>query len=324
MEPQSPTPQSQPPADPSDPLSPPPGGWGTLTGVTPGQPVAPPPGFGQPQQPPDAAWNQQPGAPQPQQNPPPGWGQQSGAPQPQQGPPPGWGQQAQSGQPQQAPPPGWGQQPQQGPPPGWGQQPGGPQPQQGPPPGWGQQPQQGQPQQGPAGWVQQQQQPLQGWAPPQQGWVQPGMVATQGPVTPLAKIGALVLILFGLFWAAIWGIVAVGGAAATSGGLVQIPGAGSIDLSAVANAILIFGLVMAIIAVLEIVIGVFSWRGGGAARLFGVIYALLFGGVSLLIGVSARGETVPGSSSGAIFFLIFAVGYLYTAAVFVFAFRKSR
>ncbi|TMD31093.1 MAG: hypothetical protein E6I94_03450, partial [Chloroflexi bacterium] len=51
-------------------------------------------------------------------------------------------------------------------------------------------------------------------AAPASQWVQPPTVAAaRGSVTGLAKIGAVILILFGLLWTLFWGAVVVLGAA---------------------------------------------------------------------------------------------------------------
>ena len=210
------------------------------------------------------------------------------------GQPPGWGQ-------PQSPPAGW--QPQQPPQPqqGWVQQqpaPPGYQPQQVPPPGWGQ--------------------PQQGWAPPGGMWVQ-----MKQPVTGLAKIGALYLALLGLLIALLGAVFIIGGVVGgaalqdsiTSNGLDSTLG------NAVAGIAIVIGGFVLIIGVLHLLSGIFAWRGAGVARVLGVIFGLIFGGLGL---VGALGSTANASTASAgVLTWAIVIGYLYTAVVFIFVWKQK-
>ena len=172
--------------------------------------------------------------------------------------------------------------------------------------------------------------PPQEYAPPAQpapgGWAQPGptatgwvvpVVAARGPVTGLAKIAGLILLVFGLLWTGIGALFVLGGAAAKVGGSnAGIPGLGN----AVGDFIAGFGIVILVIAVIEILggIGVMLSREWG--RIIGICYALIFGFGSVFIvagGASANNVRADTTGGGValVIGLVFLLGYAYALIV---------
>jgi hypothetical protein len=125
----------------------------------------------------------------------------------------------------------------------------------------------------------------------------------------------ILLILGGL-------VVLVGGAALRD--IRDTAGLGD----AIGGAMAVLGIIIAVIGVLQLLSGLFAWRGSSGGRAGGIIFGLLFGVFGLLGLISAlrvNDLTDSGSTGGSLVFsLILAVGYLYTAAVFLFAFRQKR
>lgn len=169
----------------------------------------------------------------------------------------------------------------------------------------------------PSGWVQPAAPPP---MPPASEWVMPAAAAQQGGVSALSKVGALVLIVFGVLWA-IFGALFV-----VAGNFIK----DTINLSqdygelgdAVAGVLLVFGIAILVIAIVEVLVGVFAWRGSGLARVLGVLYGLLFGLGSLFLVTGARQADAASGGSPAIVFVAFAVGYLYVVAAFIFRWRR--
>jgi hypothetical protein len=152
------------------------------------------------------------------------------------------------------------------------------------------------------------------------------MYGMQGPVTPWAKIGAVFLDVMGILLI-LFGLLAIVGGTAirdltNSGG--DTSGLGDV----LGGAVAVFGIIIAVIGVLQLLSGLFAWRGSGGGRVGGIIFGLLFGVFGLLGLISSMRVSSEFSGSGGgsslVFSLILAVGYLYTAAVFLFAFREKR
>jgi hypothetical protein len=153
-------------------------------------------------------------------------------------------------------------------------------------------------------------------AAPVTQWVQPTAVATRGPVTGLSKVGAVILIANGILWTLLWGAFVVLGAA-VMGSLDTIGGSAFKDTAGGAMAAV--GIFFLVIAVLELIVGVGSWMGKEWGRIGGIVYSLVFGGVLLLFGLLALATpTTDGANAtvGALIFLLFAAGYIYTLIVF--------
>jgi hypothetical protein len=170
----------------------------------------------------------------------------------------------------------------------------------------------------PAGWGAPQ---PQGWAQPQQGWVQPGY-AVRGPTTNLARLGAVFLDVMGILFILFGLLVLLGGAALRDIG--DSAGFGQ----AVGGAVAVLGIVLAVIGALQLLSGLFAWRGSGGGRAGGIIFGLLFGLFGLLGLISSlRVNSITGGADtggGLVVSLVLTIGYLYTAAVFLFAFREQR
>jgi hypothetical protein len=170
----------------------------------------------------------------------------------------------------------------------------------------------------PTGWVQA---PAATPPPPGQ-WVMPPAVATRGGVTGLAKLGALVLIVFGVLWALLGVLIILSGSVVTS-----LPGfgdqIGNITLSSLTSIIVGVGIVILFIALVEVLAGIFAWRGSGLARFIGMVYGFVFGLGTLLSVTQAGASDVQGAQGGSLFLLVFAVGYLYVLIVFLLRWRHS-
>ena len=233
--------------------------------------------------------------------------------------------------PPQAPAPGpaWGQPPAPAvaPGPAWGQPPQAPA--SAPGPAWGQPPAQAAP---PAGWAQPQAPvaaPGGGWAQPQPtaGWVQP--VAAKGPVTILARIAGLFLVLLGLLWGAIGAVLIVGGTAFHTftdqfGALNDansVTQAGNVVGGVIAG----FGIVILILAIVEVLGGIGALFGKGWGRVIGILYSLVFGAFLLLaVSGATRANDIStdnGAGGGVIFLLVMFLLYLYSLVVLLLRWR---
>jgi hypothetical protein len=148
----------------------------------------------------------------------------------------------------------------------------------------------------------------------------PPAAARQGPVSGLAKLGAVVLIIFGLLWAVIGALLVVASRAISD--LVGAQGFGEFGDFA-AGLFGAIGIGILVIALIEILAGLFAWRGSGLARFAGIVYGLVFGAGSLLVATSSRGTDAAAAQGGALFIGVFAIGYLYTLVVFIFRWRRA-
>jgi hypothetical protein len=171
----------------------------------------------------------------------------------------------------------------------------------------------------PAGW---------GQPAPTQGWVQPA-VNQQGPVTILARIAGLVLVLLGLFWGLIGVVLIIGGSAfrsfldnfgPLSTNASNVDAAGNI----VGGIFVGIGIVMLILAIVEVLGGFGAMLGKTWGRIIGVLYSLVFG-VFLLIGLtgSSRAADVSNTDTrgGVIFLLVMFLLYLYALVVLIIRWR---
>jgi hypothetical protein len=152
-------------------------------------------------------------------------------------------------------------------------------------------------------------------AAPGSQWVQPATAVTRGPVTGLAKLGALVLILMGALWAFLGAVVVLGGAALKS---IGDQAGGTVVGDAFGGAVAGLGIVVLAIALVEVIVGIAAWMGKEWARIIGIIYALIFGGGCLVIGLSAlgTGNSEVNEAGSALIILAFAAAYIYTLIVF--------
>jgi hypothetical protein len=174
-----------------------------------------------------------------------------------------------------------------------------------------------------------------GWAQPQptSGWVQPAAGA-KGPVTFLARIAGLGLVIVGLVWVAFGLIAVVGGAWIQS--LINQIAPGNTDTgalaaggSAIATGLAAIGIVWIVLAVIEVLAGLGAMLGKGFGRVIGIVYSLLFGLV-LLPGISAVARAplntdVSGSDVDVrpffLFFVVMFVIYVYSLIVLLFRWR---
>lgn len=173
----------------------------------------------------------------------------------------------------------------------------------------------GQPAPAQGGWGQPPAQPPAGWAQPQP---QPSY---RPSTTGLAKLGSLILILWGLLFTLLGGVTVAGGAlfrdALRSMAGQDLEGGQFAD--ALGAGLAIIGVIVLVIALAEVLVGIFSWRGSGFARVLGIIYGLLFG-LTLLAG--SLGAPTDGSNGGGVVGLVLAGSYLYTAFIFIVAYRS--
>jgi len=155
------------------------------------------------------------------------------------------------------------------------------------------------------------------------GWVAPVPAASQGGVSGLAKLGALFLFLIGLFWGLIGLLALVAGELFRQ--LFENARMEGLEEGQLANfvggAIIAIGVVILVVAVLEVLVGLFAWRGSGFARLLGVLYGLFFGVLSLLMATGAS-RSDSDAAGGGVVLLAFGLAYLYTAVVFIFRWRS--
>jgi hypothetical protein len=169
----------------------------------------------------------------------------------------------------------------------------------------------------PTGWVQ----PPPAPAPAPGQWVMPPAAVTRGGVTGPAKLGALVLIVFGVLWALLGVVIILSGSVITS-----LPGfgdqIGNLQLSSLTGIIVGVGIVILFIALVEVLAGIFAWRGSGLARFIGMVYGLVFGLGTLLSVAQASQASSADTRGGGLFLLVFAIGYLYVLAVFIFRWRR--
>lgn len=138
--------------------------------------------------------------------------------------------------------------------------------------------------------------------------------AQRGPVTGLAKLAGLILLVFGLLWTAIGALIVVGGAATKVGS----SGTYFADYGgAFGDFIAGFGIVILIIAIVELIAGIGVLMSKEWGRIIGIAYALIFGFGSVFIvlgGVGASGNNTT-SSGGAVTLVIglaFLLGYLFS------------
>ena len=157
------------------------------------------------------------------------------------------------------------------------------------------------------------------------------MVPAKAPVTTLAKIGAVFLAVIGVI-VSLFGLLFV--VVGLAGGdlfktldptYYEGSGLSAEEMARLAGTIITFiGGVVLVIGVLQLLAGIGSWRGAGIARVTGIIFAVLFGLFSLA-GAAGGGSRAAASSSGGpgIISWIVAIGYIYTAAVLIFAWKEK-
>ncbi len=147
----------------------------------------------------------------------------------------------------------------------------------------------------------------------------PGMmwVPAKKPVTGLAKVGALFLVVVGVF-------ITLGGLLFILGGAILTSVGGS-EFGAIAGGAVAFvGAIILTIGILQVLAGIGSWRGAGVGRVLAIIVAILFGLLSLASVVAGAADTSTGAARGSsILNWALAIGYLYSAAVLIFAWKEK-
>jgi hypothetical protein len=173
-----------------------------------------------------------------------------------------------------------------------------------------------------------------GWVQPQAGgWVQP--TEARGSVTILARVAGVILVIMGVFWAAVGAILIVGGNAFKSitdqFGALSTADANTVDQAGniVGGVLVGFGVVILIVAIVEIFGGIGTLFGRTFGRAIGIFYSLIFGAF-LLVGLTGatRASDVTNDSSaggGVIIVLVMFLLYLYTLIVLLLRWRgKAR
>jgi hypothetical protein len=143
-------------------------------------------------------------------------------------------------------------------------------------------------------------------------------------VTGLARVAGLVISLIACVWIFFGAIIIVGGT--LTKGMFDSIGSGTDVSNAVGGAIAVFGIIILVLALIELAGGLGTLFGKDWGRVISIIYALLFGVATLLIALSAfastRNEAISGTATGgALFFLVHAIAYLFAAIVLVMRWR---
>lgn len=169
-----------------------------------------------------------------------------------------------------------------------------------------------------------------GWVQPQAGgWVQP--VEARGSVTILARLAGLILVVLGIFWAAVGAILIVGGNAFKSitdqFGALSTTDTTTVDQAGniISGVLVGFGVVILVVAIVEIFGGLGALFGRGFGRAIGIFYSLIFGAF-LLVGLTgatrASGVTSDSSTGGGVaIVLVMFLLYLYTLIVLLLRWR---
>ena len=162
------------------------------------------------------------------------------------------------------------------------------------------------------------------------------MVAAKGPVTFLARIAGLGLLLVGLAWLGLGLVAMLGGAIIQS--LVDRYAPGQTDAQTIAAGgkaitagLAAIGVTWIVLAIIEMLGGLGILLGKGFGRVIGIIYSLVFGlvllpGISALARASASGDLSTGDADVRPFVLVFVamfVIYVYSLIVLLFRWRGS-
>jgi hypothetical protein len=155
-------------------------------------------------------------------------------------------------------------------------------------------------------------------------------VNQQGSVTILARLAGLFLVLLGLFWGVIGVVLIIGGSAFRSfldnfgplnSNTTTVDTAGNI----VGGVFVGIGIVMLVLAIVEVLGGFGTILGKTWGRIIGVLYSLVFGAFLLIGLTSATRATDIGDTSGAgggvIFLLVMFLLYLYALVVLIIRWR---
>jgi ABC-type arginine/histidine transport system permease subunit len=124
----------------------------------------------------------------------------------------------------------------------------------------------------------------------------------------------------GALWTLLGAVVVLGGAALKS---IGDQAGGTVVGDAFGGAVAGLGIVVLAIALVELIVGIAAWMGKEWARIVGIIYALIFGGGCLIVGLPAlsAGNSDTNAVGGALIILAFAAAYIYTLVVFAVRWR---
>ena len=153
----------------------------------------------------------------------------------------------------------------------------------------------------------------------------------KGSVTILARLAGVFLVILGIFWGAVGALFIVGGTALrgvtdqfgalSNADATQVDAAGNVVAGVIAG----FGIVILVLAVIEVFGGLGVIFGKTFGRAIGIFYSLVFGAI-LLAGVSgsARASDVTGSDAAtgsAVVLLVMFLLYLYSLVVLLIRWR---
>jgi hypothetical protein len=136
--------------------------------------------------------------------------------------------------------------------------------------------------------------------------------AQRGPVTGLAKLAGIIVLVFGLLWTAIGVLITfLGGAAKVGSSGTALPE----FVNSVGDVVAGFGIVILVIAIVEVLGGIGVLMSKDWGRIIGIVYSLLFGFGSVFIvigGINASNVTDSGGLVTLVIGLVFLIGYLYS------------
>jgi hypothetical protein len=148
--------------------------------------------------------------------------------------------------------------------------------------------------------------------------------ATKGAVMGLGRVAGLVISVIACVWVLFGALIIVGGA--LTKGMFDNLGSGTDFSNAAGGFIAVIGIVVLVLALIELAGGLATLFGKDWGRVISIVYSLLFGVATLLIGLSAlasgRNEAISGSATtGALFFLAHAIAYIFVAVVLIVRWR---
>jgi hypothetical protein len=145
--------------------------------------------------------------------------------------------------------------------------------------------------------------------------ISPSATVAQGPITGLARLAAVILLLFGV-WFAILGALTILAALDPSGFMGRQIGDA---FGAVARGTVVFvGIGVLLVAIVEIAAAIGIWRGAGWGRVLGSVYAIVFALGSAGVLVLTHGPST-GSMALAVGILI---AYIFVALVLAVRWRN--
>ena len=139
-------------------------------------------------------------------------------------------------------------------------------------------------------------------------------------MTGIARIAGLIVAVLACLWAVVGAIIIVGGA--LSKGVLDSVYNGTDAGNVVGGFFAGIGIVVLVLALIELIGGLGALFGKDWGRVISIIYSLLFGVATILIGLSAiaGGRTTDTavsstSTTGGLFFLAQGIAYAFAAIV---------